>query len=180
MGKSSRRWLSQCIHVLVCIHTHMRKRAVADSVCCSVLQCVAVCCSVLQVCCKCVAVCCRVLQMFCQCVAERSINVRWPILQCDAVCCSVLCVAVCCSVLQCVAVCCSVLQCVAERTINMRRPIQCSHLSVYTYTHMLHCVALCCRENYKRTVADSEYSCVGEYIHTKKKKVNTYTHIRLL
>jgi len=52
------------------------------SLCCSVLQRVAVCCSVLQ----CVAVCCSVLQ-------------------CVAVCCSVLqCVAVCCSVLQCVAV----------------------------------------------------------------------------
>jgi len=73
------------------------------SVCCSVLQCVAVCCSVLQ----CGAVCCSVLQ-------------------CVAVCCSVAvlqCVAVCCSVLQCVAVCCSVLQCMVPMSdMSTTRP----------------------------------------------------------
>jgi len=98
-----------------------------STVCCSVLQyvavrysalqCVAVCCSVVQ----CVAVCCSELQ----CVAIRdrnqkdglpllSVPMRCSQLQCVAVCyCVLQCVAVCCSALQCVAVCCSVLQCVA-------------------------------------------------------------------
>jgi len=59
-----------------------------QSLCCSMLQCVAVCCRVLQG----VAVCCSVLQ-------------------CDAVCRSVQSVAECCRVLQSVAACCRVLQC---------------------------------------------------------------------
>jgi len=51
------------------------------------------------------SVCCSVLQ----CVAVAQTRPA-PVSQCVAVCCSVLqCVAVCCSVLQCVAVCCSVL-----------------------------------------------------------------------
>jgi len=73
----------------------------------SVAECVAVCCSVMQ----CAAVCCSVLQ-------------------CAAVCCSVLCrnvlrcVAVCCSELQCVAVCCSVLHCRSLFTYLASEPLQ--------------------------------------------------------
>jgi len=77
-----------------------------ETVCCSVLQCVAVCGSVMQ----CFTVCCNVLQ---------SVAVCGSVLQCVTVCCSVLQrVAVCCSLLQyvvscvCVTVCCSVLQCI--------------------------------------------------------------------
>ena len=66
------------------------------TLCCSVLQCVAVCCSVLQ----CGAVCVAVRGYTDMCIYSA---------HCVAVCCSVLqCVAVCCSVLQCVAVCCRV------------------------------------------------------------------------
>ena len=87
---------------------------VCVTVCCSVLQCVAmwkcrdsrysicVCgtCVEEEIFSKCVALCCSVLQ----CVAS--------VLQCVAVCCSVLqCVAVCCSVLQCV-------ECVEEEIFN--------------------------------------------------------------
>jgi len=94
------------------------------SVCCSVLQCVAVRGSLLQ----CVAVRCSVMQGVLVCSIPRKqrdcpfarefvlqgVAVRCSVVQCSAVWCSVLqCVAVCCSVLQCVAVCCSVLQCVA-------------------------------------------------------------------
>ena len=86
-----------------------------SSVCCSVLQWVAVGCSGLQW----VAVCCIVLQCV-QCVA-----VCCSLLQPVAVCCSGLrCVEVGCSVLKCVAVCCSVLQCVAVWRMNT----QCHYL----------------------------------------------------
>ena len=70
------------------------------------VACIAVCCSVLQH----VAVCCSVLQ----CVAVwrsvvQCVAACYSVLQCGAVCRSVLqCVAVWCSVLQSVAVCCSV------------------------------------------------------------------------
>jgi len=67
------------------------------TVCCSVLQLVAVC-SVLQ----CVAVCCSVLQ--CVAVIQWSASMHEIIRIAHQV------VAVCCSVLQCVAVYCSVLQ----------------------------------------------------------------------
>jgi len=79
------------------------------TVCCNMLQCVAVRCSVLQ----CVAVCRRV---------STTVTWRFHVVQCVAVCvavccsvsqCALQCVAVCRSVSQCVAVCCSVLQCVA-------------------------------------------------------------------
>jgi len=93
-----------------------------NTVCCSVLQCVAVCCSVLH----CVALCCSGLNdttcctfysRWRRCVSTRHVThiiVCCSVLQCAVVCCSVLqCAAVCCSVLQCAAVCCSVLQCVA-------------------------------------------------------------------
>jgi len=62
-------WFSECVLTNV---RYLLLRS--DTVCCSVLQCVAVCCSVLQcvaVCCselQCVAVCCSVLQgRFCIC-----------------------------------------------------------------------------------------------------------------
>ena len=83
--------------VAVCCSCHVHGR----SVCCSVLQCVAVCRNVSEL--QLVAECC-VLHLACSSTLY--------VLQCVAVCCSVLqCVAVCCSVLQCVAVCCSVSQC---------------------------------------------------------------------
>ena len=96
-----------------------------QSVCCSVLQCVAVCCSVLQ----CVAV---------LTTKEHSLDYKRlrecyrETLSCGvAVCCSVLqCAAACCSVLQCVAVCCTVLQCVAvlttkEHSLDHKRLREC-------------------------------------------------------
>jgi len=107
---------------------------VTYTMCCSVLQCVAVCCSL------CVAVCCSVLQcvaVCCRCVWISHVT--------NTMCCSVLqCVAVCCRVLQCVAVCCrcvwmshvtytmccSVLQCVADM-----------YKWVISHTQ---CVAVCC------------------------------------
>jgi len=73
------------------------------TVCCSVLQYVAVFidgfCEALQ----CVAVCCSVFLVY---------HSVWQcVFQCVAVCCSVTgFLAVCCNVLQCVAACCSVLQ----------------------------------------------------------------------
>ena len=91
----------------------------------SVAECVAVWCSVLQ----CAAVCCSVLQ-------------------CAAVCCSVLCrnvlrcVAVCCSELQCVAVCCSVLHCRSLFTYLASEPLQWNPIR---FQHaQLQCVAVCC------------------------------------
>ena len=102
------------------------------SVCCSVLQCVAVYCSVLQyatVCCsvlQCVVACCSVLQCVLRCVA-----VRCSVLQCVAECCSVLqCDAVCSSVLQCVAVCCSVLHVCIYICIYM---YICTHICMHIY-----------------------------------------------
>jgi len=79
------------------------------TVCCIVLQRVALCCSVLQ----CVAACCSVLHSF---SSSEIIDVLQAVadldnrsLLCSAVCCiMLLCVAVCCSVLQCAVVCCSV------------------------------------------------------------------------
>jgi len=82
-----------------------------NTLCCSVLQCVAVCCSVLQ----CVAVCRSVLQCVAVCysvlrcvavslwlaVSTFEVEPKHPMLQC---------VAVRCSLLQYIAVCCSVLQ----------------------------------------------------------------------
>ena len=102
-----------------------------DTVCCSVLQCVAACIvivghvprmcndncercptqirlssSVLQ----CVVECCSVLQSVAVCcIVQQSVAVCCSVLQCVEICCSVLqCVAVCYSVLLCYAVCCSV------------------------------------------------------------------------
>jgi len=116
-----------------------------STLCCSVLQCVAVCCSVLQYIYMCTLhtniakldstpkpMCCNLLQHVVVCCS---------VLQCVAVCYSVLqlyvhvtykhsqtrlhtkanvlqCVAVCCSVLQCVAVCCSVLIYICARYIQ--------------------------------------------------------------
>jgi len=88
-----------------------------STVCCSVLQCVAVWCSVVQ----CGAVWCRVLQ----CVA-----VRCSVLQCVAWRCSALqCVAVRCMALQCVAWRCSALQCVAGRCSVLQYTSRVMHAS---------------------------------------------------
>ena len=95
--------------------------SVRHTLCCSVLQCVAVCCSVLQ----CVAMCCSVLQCVTACCCEFTIRHTMSereraVWQCVAVCCSELqCVAVCCSVLQCAAVCRS------EFTTGCRRCVRC-------------------------------------------------------
>jgi len=91
-----------------------------DSVCCSVLQCVAVRCSALQ----CVAMCCSVLR-------------------CVAVCCSLLkSVAVCCSLLQSVAVCCSLLQCHLNsrflRDSVCSGVLQCIAVRCSTMQHAIH------------------------------------------
>jgi len=53
---------NHCSHPIMVPDTEVLERVVANYVCCSVLQCVAVCCNVLQ----CVAVCCSVLH----CVSE--------------------------------------------------------------------------------------------------------------
>jgi len=71
------------------------------SVCCCLLQCVAVSCSVLQ----CLAVCCSVLQ-FEEAFKAGGEREKVSVLQCVAACCSVLqCVGVMCSEVQRVAVC---------------------------------------------------------------------------
>jgi len=100
------------------------------SVCCSVLQCVALCCIVLQFVAVCCSVngalsdawsctCCGVSQCVAVCLQrvavpmssyQACLGLRFPyvkVLQCVAVC------SLCCSVLQCVALCCNLLQCVA-------------------------------------------------------------------
>jgi len=80
-------------------------------------------CSVLHYVAECVAVCCSVLQRV-------------------AVCCSVLqCVAVCCSVLQRVAVCCSVLQCVAYMAVRAQEISWIYRVCVCC--SVLQCVAVC-------------------------------------
>jgi len=90
------------IYIYIYIHTYVYRVQICKwcticTLCCSVLQCVAVCCSVLQ----CGVACCSVLQ--CGYVNDTLFA------PCVAVCCSVLrCVAVCCSVVLRVAVCCSV------------------------------------------------------------------------
>jgi len=117
-----------------------QQAACHKTLCCSVLQCVAVRCSVLQ----CVAVCSSALQ-------------------CVAVCCSVLqCVAVCCSVLQCVAftqqstrdimlvwcyliaVCSSVLQCIAMCCSALCFSQQITRENKITNCSLLQHVAMCC------------------------------------
>jgi len=112
------------------------------TVCCSVLQCVAVYYSVLQ----CIPVCCSVLQ----CVA-----VYYSVLQCITVRRSVFqCVAVYSSVLQCITVCCSVLQChimlqcasvwhASNRHLRSTRfYLGFGTISCTTYS-MLQCIAVC-------------------------------------
>ena len=91
-----------------------------DSMCCSLLQCVAVCCSVLQ----CVAVCCSGQPLDSKklyVLKERiTLVIRSLPIPCVAVCCSVLqFVAACCSLLQRVAVCCSVLQCIIWHLLDI-------------------------------------------------------------
>ena len=83
---------------------HTCNTASWGSVCCSVLQCIALCCGVF---CN---VCCRVFPHWCVCfpyrlrpvVCDRLLHTRN----------TANCGSVCCRGLQCVAVCCSVLQCV--------------------------------------------------------------------
>jgi len=92
-----RGWTLCCI-VLQCV-------AVWDSVCCSVLQHVALCCIVLQ----CVAVRGSVCESE-RTTTSQSLLPNWermgPVLQCGAVCCNALQrIALSCCVLQCVAVC---------------------------------------------------------------------------
>ena len=69
--------------------SHVWHKGVCATVCCNVLQFVAVCCSV--------AVCCRVLQ--CDFAQIEHLNLMF-----DKMVCVLQCVAVCCIVLQCVAV----------------------------------------------------------------------------
>ena len=127
-----------------------------DTVCCSMLQRVAVCCSGAVIlinvkniesqdrcCCvlqwvavgcsewQCVAVCCSGLQCVAVCRGALCMSPCKP-------CCSVLqCVAVCCSVLQCVAVCCSVLQ--WHSGLNEWRELWNPH----TYSPSRMCVCMC-------------------------------------
>jgi len=94
-----------CCSVLQCV-------ALCVAVCCSVLQCVAVCCSVCCSVLQCVAVCCGMLQRVC------CYQIVFVILATfGGVCCSVLQRVLQCVVqpyvLQCVTVCCGALRCVA-------------------------------------------------------------------
>ena len=122
--------------------------AVRCSVCCSVLQCVAVRDSVLQ----CVAVCCIVLQCVAVCYSvylERFISsAEHPAgntHQCVAVRCSV-----CCSVLQCMTVCCNMLQyvavCILRGVSRVQSILPTPKVSVQGQSTIvvLRCVALCC------------------------------------
>ena len=155
-------------HILCAKYTHFAmSRHQCISVCCSVLQCVAV--QFVAVCCsaprsqdisvlQCVVVCCSVLQCLAkskyQCVAVQCVAVC-----CSAVCCSVLhgsvsqCVAVQCISVCCSAVCrsvlqCSVLQCVAVQCAAVCcsavccSVLQCQDLTIQ-YRHVLQCVAMC-------------------------------------
>jgi len=93
---------------VTCIQSAFQCAALYCSVCCGVLQCVAVCCSHMHTPVTCIQ---SVLQCAAVCCSECC-----SMLQCVAVCCSVLqYVAVCCSMLQHVAVCCHVLQCALVR-----------------------------------------------------------------
>jgi len=110
-----------------CIHEVLRHDS---SVCCSVLQYVAVCGIVTQ----CVAVweSCHSREWV---MAHKSMRSYGTTFQC---------VAVCCSVLQCVAVCCSVLQCEGQLT----RANESWHMHQWGFTTrifcVLQCVAVCC------------------------------------
>jgi len=84
---------------------------VCCSVCCSVVESVAVCCSVLQ----CVAVRCIVLLKYGIAEDQRRMMLLTDVMT-YKVCCSV-----CCSVLQCGALCCGVLQCVTVRCIVLSK-----------------------------------------------------------
>ena len=121
-----------------------------NTLCCSVLQRVAVCCSVLQ----CVAVCCGVRS----CDFDKSITIvvaKDPVLQRVAVHRSVLqCVAVCCSIRSCgfdkdiatsspKTLCCSMLQCVAVCCSVLRRVILWFRQSYRDRRRQIPCVAAC-------------------------------------
>jgi len=112
-----------------------------ETMCCSVLPCVAVCCSVLQ----CVAVCCS------ECV-KRRVHAKDYMLQCVAVCCSMkqqICVKESARERQRVAVRCSMFQCVFQRVCQKgertRERMCCSTLQcVAVCCSVLQCVAVCC------------------------------------
>jgi len=128
--------LTQCCSVLRGVLLGSSSCCTKLSVCCSMLQSVAVCCSVLRFfglkvarlehfasCCACVATCCRVSQ----CVAARCSVLLESCSSCPffitlCVCSSaLLCAVDGCRVLQCAAVCCSVLQCVAVFGLKVAR-----------------------------------------------------------
>ena len=158
--------------------------------CCSVLHCITVsscsdsnivaqgmCCSVLQ----CVAVCCAVFQCLPVPTATLSKGICCSVLQCVAVCCSVShCITVsscsdsnivaqgmCCSVLQCVAVCCSMsLFWLLQHHHSRHVAVCCSVLavccSVSLFRLLQHhdsrsCVAVCCAVLRCVTVCYSEF-----------------------
>jgi len=150
-------------HILCAKYTHFAmSRHQCISVCCSVLQCVAV--QFVAVCCsaprsqdisvlQCVVVCCSVLQCLAkskyQCVAVQCVAVC-----CSAVCCSVLhgsvsqCVAVQCISVCCSAVCRSVLQCSV---------LQCS----VSQCVAVQCVAVCCSAVCRSVLQCSVLQCVA-------------------
>jgi len=137
-----RTWCSSCT-----TNTSSHPCVVKNSVCCSVLQCVAVCYSVLQ----CVTECYSVLQcvaVYCsvlQCVAVRCSVLQYVIGYCQE-CCVLQGVVVCCSTMQCVAVCCSVLQCVAVCCRVLQGVAGCCSLLQYdaVWCRVLQGVAICC------------------------------------
>ena len=149
------------------------------SVCCSLLQSVAVCCSLLAVCCSVLRVVippiceisliymCKVDQpnallsgvyvavcfVVCCSVFQR-VAVCCSLLQSVAVCCSLLqSVAVCCSALQSVAVCCSLLQC----CYMVFHVVVCMHI---VYCRVMQCVAVCWGVTCLTQIWDMTYSYV--------------------
>ena len=129
--------------------------AVFCSVCCSILQRVAVCCSVLPGAldepsrtCKgvavVVAVCCSVLQCVAVCCPGHGTS-PWVVQRCCNLhrCCN--CCGVCCSVLQCIKVCCGVCCSVLQRVVVcwlVRRKSQ--HVCTKLLQRVLQCVLQCC------------------------------------
>jgi len=146
----------QCVAVCCSISLHTREYLMplilahdSCTLCCSVLQCVAVCE-------KCIAVCCSVLQCATLCCivslytreyptsiicVHDSCMLRYSGLQCVVVCSNVLqCIAVCCSVLQCVAVC----RCTLENTQRLSCVFTTHASFVAMCRSLLQCVAVCC------------------------------------
>jgi len=101
-----------------------------NTVCCSVLQCVAVCCSVLQ-CAHCNTLQHTATHHMSKCCDSYTYILMYILLQC---------VAVCCSVLQCVAVCCSVLQCVTHRSTLL---VYFCHGTLFVHNTLQHTATHC-------------------------------------